>query len=69
MWVAHGALGQLVAVDPEFGTVTKTIVVAGEALGSTNGAVDVGGGAVWAVYGDSTLGRSTPAPSHSQAGR
>ena len=60
MWVAHGALGQLVAVDPEFGTVTKTIVVAGEALGSTNSAVDVGGGAVWAVYGDSTLGRVNP---------
>jgi YVTN family beta-propeller protein len=37
--------------------VTKTIDVAGEALGSTNGTVAVGAGAVWAVYGDSTLAR------------
>jgi YVTN family beta-propeller protein len=60
IWVAHGALGQLSAVDPEFGQVTKTIEVAGEAIGSTNGAVAVGAGAVWAVFGDSTLGRIDP---------
>jgi YVTN family beta-propeller protein len=57
VWVAHGALGKLSAIDPEFGQVTKTIDVAGEALGSVNGAVTVGAGAVWAVYGDSTLAR------------
>lgn len=57
VWVAHGALGKLAAVDPEFGQVTKTIDVAGGALGSTNGAVAVGAGALWAVYGDSTLAR------------
>jgi YVTN family beta-propeller protein len=60
VWVAEGALGKLAAVDPEFGQVTKTIDVAGEALGSTNGSVAVGGGAVWAVYGDSTLARIDP---------
>jgi YVTN family beta-propeller protein len=60
VWVAHGALGKLAAVDPEFGQVTKTIEVAGEALGSANGAVAVGAGAVWAVYGDSTLARIDP---------
>ena len=60
VWVAHGALGKLAAVDPEFGQVTKTIDVAGEALGSINGAVTVGAGAVWAVYGDSTLARIDP---------
>ena len=60
VWVAHGALGQLSAVDPEFGQVTKTIDVAGEAIGSTNGAVAVGAGAVWAVFADSTLGRVDP---------
>jgi YVTN family beta-propeller protein len=60
VWVAHGALGKLAAVDPEFGQVTKTIDVAGEALGSTNGSVAVGAGAVWAVYGDSTLARIDP---------
>jgi YVTN family beta-propeller protein len=60
VWVAHGALGKLAAVDPEFGQVTKTIAVAGQALGSANGAVTVGAGAVWAVYGDSTLARIDP---------
>jgi YVTN family beta-propeller protein len=60
VWVAHGVLGKLSAVDPEFGQVTKTIDVAGEALGSMNGAVDTGPGAVWAVYGDSTLARVDP---------
>jgi YVTN family beta-propeller protein len=60
VWVAHGALGKLSAVDPEFGQVAKTIDVAGEALGSGNGAVTVGAGTVWAVYGDSTLARIDP---------
>jgi YVTN family beta-propeller protein len=60
VWVAHGALGKLSAVDPEFGQVTKTIDVAGPALGSENGAVTVGARAVWAVYGDSTLARIDP---------
>ena len=53
-------LGKLSAVDPEFGQVTKTIDVAGEALGSTNGSVATGADAVWAVYGDSTLARIDP---------
>jgi YVTN family beta-propeller protein len=60
VWVAHGALGKLGAVDPEFGQVTKTIDVAGEALAAANGAVAVGAGGVWAVYGDSTLARVDP---------
>ena len=61
VWVAHGVLGKLSAVEPEFGQVTKTIdVAAGEALGSTNGAVAIDADAVWAVYGDSTLARIDP---------
>ena len=60
VWVAHGALGVLAQVDPQFG-VTKTLELAGEALGTTNGAVTVGLGSVWAVYGDSTLARVDPA--------
>jgi YVTN family beta-propeller protein len=60
VWVAHGALGTLAVVDPDFGQVTKRLEVAGEALGSANGAVTVGAGAVWAVYGDSTLARVDP---------
>jgi YVTN family beta-propeller protein len=61
VWVAHGALGKLAQVDPQFGQVAATIDVAGEALGTTNGAVTVGVGSVWAVYGDSTLARVDPA--------
>ena len=60
VWVAHGALGQLSAVDPEFGQVSKPIEVAGEAIGSANGAVTVGARAVWSVFADSTLGRVDP---------
>ena len=62
VWVAHGPpLGKLSQVDPEFGHVVKTIPIAGEALGTSNGAVTVGEGSVWAVYGDSTLARVAPA--------
>jgi YVTN family beta-propeller protein len=60
VWVAHGVLGQLSAVDPEFGQVSEPIEVAGEAIGSTNGAVAVGARAVWSVFADSTLGRVDP---------
>jgi class 3 adenylate cyclase len=60
VWVAHGALGKLAQVDPQFGQVVKTLDVAGEALGSSNGAVTVGADGVWAVYGDSTLARIDP---------
>ena len=60
VWVAHGVRGTLSAVDPDFGQITETLEVAGEALGSSNGAVTVGARAVWAVYGDSTLARVDP---------
>ena len=60
VWVAHGALGKLSQVDEQFGQVAETIDVAGEALGTSNGAVTVGEGSVWAVYGDSTLARVNP---------
>jgi YVTN family beta-propeller protein len=60
VWVAHGAIGKLAQVDPQFGQVTATIDIAGEALGTANGAVTVGEGFVWAVYGDSTVARVDP---------
>jgi YVTN family beta-propeller protein len=60
VWVAHGVSGTLSRVDPEFG-LDETRQVAGEALGSVNGSVAVEeGGAVWVVYGDSTLARIDP---------
>ncbi|MBA3780188.1 MAG: hypothetical protein H0X16_13010 [Chloroflexi bacterium] len=58
VWVAHGQRGQLSRVDPQFNQVTQTIDVASS--GSQLGAVDVGLGAVWAVYGDSTVARIDP---------
>ena len=54
VWVAHARLGQLSRVDPEFNQVTKAIDVAAR---SSRGSVAVGDGAVWAVYGDSTIAR------------
>jgi YVTN family beta-propeller protein len=60
VWVAHGAVGKLAQVDPQFGQVAATINIAGEALGTANGAVTVGEGSVWAVYGDSTVARVDP---------
>jgi YVTN family beta-propeller protein len=60
LWVAHGLSGQLSRVDPQFGNVSPPTTVAGEALGSVNGAVAYGGGAIWAVFGDSTLARIEP---------
>jgi YVTN family beta-propeller protein len=57
VWVAHGILGTLSRVDPGFRTLDRTIEVAGR---SNNGVVTVGEGAVWVVYGESTLARVTP---------
>jgi YVTN family beta-propeller protein len=59
VWIAHGQRGQLSRVDPQFNQVTKTIDVAGAE--SQRGAVDVGAGSVWTVYGDSTVARINPA--------
>jgi YVTN family beta-propeller protein len=57
VWVAHGLLGELTRVDPQFGSLTKIPVAAGTAFGSPGGGVAVDGRSVWAVFGDSTLGR------------
>jgi YVTN family beta-propeller protein len=57
VWVAHGLRGQLSQVDPQFGRVAQSIDVAGTAFGSPNGAVALGVGSVWAVFGDSTMAR------------
>ena len=59
VWVAHGILGKLSRVDPQFGQVTKTIAVA---TPSSEGQVAVGGASIWAVYGDSTLAQIDPTP-------
>ena len=61
VWVAHGTRGQLSRVDPQSNQVTKTSDVANPNPTSHLGAVDVGAGSVWAVYGESTLARIEPA--------
>lgn len=58
VWVAHGLRGQLSRVDPALSRVTRTINVADP--GSQHGAVGVGAGSVWVVYGDSTLAKIAP---------
>jgi YVTN family beta-propeller protein len=58
VWVAHGFLGTLSRVDIQFGRLTQTRAVTGP---SSAGAVAFGGGAVWAVFGESTLARIDPA--------
>ena len=58
--MAHGRLGQLSRVEPQFDQVTKTIDVTGRAPYSPNGSVAVGEGWVWVVFGDSTLARVEP---------
>jgi len=57
VWVVHGRLGTITRVDSRFDTVAGTYSVAARAVGFPTGAVAVGEGSVWAVFGDSTLAR------------
>ena len=61
VWVAHGRLGQVSRIDPQFDEVSQPTQVVDAGLGgSSNGAVATGEGSVWAVFGDSTLARIEP---------
>jgi YVTN family beta-propeller protein len=59
VWVAHGILGSVARIDPEFNQPTANVQVT-RGGGANEGAVAVGGGSVWAVFGDSTLARISP---------
>jgi YVTN family beta-propeller protein len=59
VWVAHGRGGELSRVEPQFRTTT-TIEVTTRPYAAPAGAVALGHGHVWAVYGDSTLARIEP---------
>src|SRR4051812_1260998 len=61
IWVAHGRQGTLSRVDSQIGQKTDTVEIGGS--GRLLGSVAVGGDPeyVWAVYGDSTLARVSPA--------
>ena len=60
VWVAHGRSGQLSRVDPTFGRVSKTVDLAGRAVYAPTGAVAVGNGWVWVVFGKAMLMRVDP---------
>ena len=63
VWVAHGALGQVSRVDPQFGRVASTTDAPSASAGfsaSPLGSIAYGLGGVWAVFGDSTLIRVDP---------
>jgi YVTN family beta-propeller protein len=55
VWVAHGLLGEVSRVDPQFGTVTETTPVGGTAFGLPEGTVAVDQSSAWVAFGDSTF--------------
>jgi YVTN family beta-propeller protein len=57
IWVANGLLGTVSRIDPSINQVTETVEVTQR---SSSGVVAVGAGSVWAVFGDSVLGRIDP---------
>ena len=60
VWVAHGLSGELARVESTFTELTHSLEIATSPHGSPTGAVAVGAGYVWGVYGDSTLARIDP---------
>jgi YVTN family beta-propeller protein len=60
VWVAHGRLGNVTRIDPQFNTPGPPIEVGGTAFGQPYGSVAVGLRAVWVVFGDSTLAKIDP---------
>jgi DNA-binding SARP family transcriptional activator/DNA-binding beta-propeller fold protein YncE len=62
VWVVNARLGTLYRVDPAFSRVTDAVRLGDRAITFTGAGADVGLGWVWAVFGDSTLGRADPAP-------
>ena len=60
VWVAHGRLGAVSRIDPQFNRRTRTVRVTTRALYFPDGSVVTGEEAVWAVFGNSTLVRLDP---------
>jgi YVTN family beta-propeller protein len=57
VWIVNGRLGTLYRVDPGFNGVTDALLLAARAVTFAGASVDVGGGSVWAAFGDATLAR------------
>jgi YVTN family beta-propeller protein len=60
VWIAHGLLGSVSRVDPQFDRVTSTTDVTASSGPDHGGVVATEGGSVWAVFGDSTFARIAP---------
>jgi YVTN family beta-propeller protein len=60
VWVAHGLLGSVSRIDPDFNRVTATVEVVHGAGPFHQAAVAVGEGSVWVVFGNSRLARIAP---------
>jgi YVTN family beta-propeller protein len=57
IWIANGLLGSVSRLDPSINDVTATAEVTGR---SNAGSVAIGEGAVWAVFGNSVIGKIDP---------
>ncbi len=53
----NGRLGTLYRLDPGFDRVTDALLLASRAVLFGGAGVDVGGGSLWAAFGDATLAR------------
>jgi YVTN family beta-propeller protein len=60
VWVAHGRSGQLSRVETTFNRLSRTVDLAGRAVFTPTGAVVVGEGSVWVVFGKAALIRVDP---------
>jgi YVTN family beta-propeller protein len=61
VWVVDGRLGLLYRVNPRVETVSDPVALGDRSIRSAGAGVDVGEGAVWAAFGDSTIARVDPA--------
>ena len=57
VWIVNGRLGTLYRVDPGFNRVTDALLLATRAVTFAGASLDIGGGSVWAAFGDATLAR------------
>jgi YVTN family beta-propeller protein len=68
VWVVDGRLGVLYRVNPRFETVSDPVEMGDRSIRHAGAGVDVGEGAVWAAFGDSTIARVDPAATESSVG-
>jgi YVTN family beta-propeller protein len=68
VWVAHGYLGMVSRISPQYAQVDKTIRPPFNRVGfGARGILTVGAGSVWVAFGDSSVSRIDPASGHVEA--